>query len=180
VPDVQNMTQRSRVSCAGSHPKFGVVTATLFLLSVVVAASCGCSDRSANADKAPAASEAPQAGPLAHLAGTSWRLLEIQSMDHAIGTTKPDDPSLYTMRLNADGTVTMRLNCNRGNGTWSAKPVADGSSGTFEFGPIAATRALCPPPSLDEDEKLATQMGYVRSYLLNDGRLYRPLSRPIY
>jgi hypothetical protein len=34
-------------------------------------------------------------------------------MDDAIRTERPDDPSLYTMQLNSDGTVAMRLNCNR-------------------------------------------------------------------
>ena len=104
------------------------------------------------------------------LAGTVWRLVEFQSMDDAIGTARPDDASLYTMRLNSDGTVTMRLNCNRARGTWSAEPASDAASGRFEFGPLATTRALCPPPSMDES--IAAQAGFIRSYLLKDGRLY--------
>jgi hypothetical protein len=66
---------------------------------------------------APTAATAPDA-----LAGTSWRLLQFQSMDDAIGTLRPEDSSLYTLRLNSDGTVTMRLNCNRAMGSWSAEP----------------------------------------------------------
>lgn len=107
------------------------------------------------------------------LADTSWRLVEIQSMDDATGTVRPDDPSLYTMELNGDGTVTMRLNCNRATGTWSAVPSADGMSGQFEFGPLAVTRAACPPPSLDE--RITSQAEYFRGYLLRDGRLYLTL-----
>jgi heat shock protein HslJ len=107
------------------------------------------------------------------LAGTDWRLVEFQSMDDAVGTVKPKDPNLYTMRLNADGTVQMRLNCNRANGTWSAEPSEDVSNGRFEFGPLAATRALCPPPSMDE--QMAAQAEYVRGYLLKDGKLYLSL-----
>jgi heat shock protein HslJ len=107
------------------------------------------------------------------LAGTEWRLVEFQSMDDAIGTVRPEDSSVYTMRLNADGTVNMRLNCNRANGTWSAQPAADGSSGRFAFGPLTATRALCPPPSLDE--QIARQAGFIRGYLLKDGRLHLSL-----
>ena len=109
-------------------------------------------------------------GPLTE---TAWRLVEIQSMDDAIGITRPDDPSLYTMRLNGDGTVTMRLNCNRASGTWSAEPTTDGRSGRFEFGPLVTTRALCPPPSLDES--IAAQAEFIRSYLLKNGRLYLSL-----
>jgi heat shock protein HslJ len=107
------------------------------------------------------------------LAGTEWRLVEFQSMDDAVGTVRPEDPSLYTLRLNADGTVNMRLNCNRADGTWSAEPSADPSNGRFELGPLAATRAICPPPSLDE--QIAGQAGFIRGYLLQDGRLYLSL-----
>jgi heat shock protein HslJ len=117
--------------------------------------------------KSQAASAAPA------LADTEWRLVEVQSMDDAQGTAKPSDSSLYTMRLGADGTVAMRLNCNRATGTWKAEPSADPSSGRFEFGPLAGTRALCPPPSLDE--RVTSQAQYVRSYLFKDGRLHLSL-----
>ena len=77
------------------------------------------------------------------------------------------------MDLNVDGNAAMRLNCNRGRAEWSVKPVADGNEGRFLFGPAAMTRALCPPPSLDE--RIARDMGFVRSFLLKDGRLYLSL-----
>jgi len=64
----------------------------------------------------------------------------------------------------------MRLNCNRASGTWSSQPGVDGSSGTFELGPLAMTRAFCPPPSLDT--QIARQAEYLRDYLLRRGRLY--------
>jgi heat shock protein HslJ len=107
------------------------------------------------------------------LSGTSWRLNEFQSMDDSIGTIRPEDPSLYTMRLNSDGTVRLRLNCNRASGTWSTEPSENGTSGHFEFGTLAATHAVCPPPSLDES--IALQAKFIRSYLLKDGRLYLSL-----
>jgi heat shock protein HslJ len=107
------------------------------------------------------------------LAGKEWRLVEIQSMDDTVGTVRPDDPSRYTMRLNGDGTVTMRLSCNSASGNWSAEASTDQSSGGFEFGPLAATRAHCPPPSLDQ--QVSSQAQYVRSYLLKDGRLHLSL-----
>jgi heat shock protein HslJ len=118
-----------------------------------------------------AARDAEAAGP--PLAGTQWRLVEFQSMDEAQGTTRPGEGTLYTMWLHGDGTVAMQLNCNRATGSWSAKPARDGTSGRFEFGPLAATRALCPPPSMDES--IVAQSAYVRSYLLKDGRLYLSL-----
>jgi heat shock protein HslJ len=116
---------------------------------------------------------APVAQPVGPLADTEWRLVEIQSMDDAIGTVKPDDPSRYTMRLDHDGTVALRLDCNRATGTWSSEASANGSSGRFELGPLAATQVLCPPPSLGE--RVAAEAAFVRSYLLKDGRLYLSL-----
>jgi heat shock protein HslJ len=134
------------------------VAAAIGIVAAAVASGCVLADRPA---------------PKSPLAGTQWRLIEFQSMDDAQGTTRPNDPSLYTMRLNADGTVSMRLNCNRATGTWSAEPSSDPNSGGFTFGPLAVTRAQCPPPSMDEG--IARQSPYIRSYLLKDGRLYLSL-----
>jgi heat shock protein HslJ len=117
-------------------------------------------------EEASAAKENP-------LANTEWRLVEFQSMDESIGMVRSHDPSLYTMRLNGDGTVNMRLNCNRASGTWPVEPSSDGTSGHFKFGPLAATRALCPPPSMDE--QVAAHVQYIASYLLKDGNLYLSL-----
>ena len=161
-----------------------VRTATTALFAgIVLVAGCGApADRTAAPADARAAaaasverpSPAVRAVPATPLAGTAWRLIEIQSMDDAVGSTHVSDPSLYTMRLNADGSVALRLNCNSASGTWSAEAAAsDPSSGRFEFGPLAATMALCPPPSLDE--QVTKQAPYFRSYLLNDGRLYLSL-----
>jgi heat shock protein HslJ len=116
---------------------------------------------------------AAESGSANPLAGTSWRLVSFTSMDDATGVTFPEDSSLYTMKLNEDGTVNMRLNCNRANGAWSIDPSADPSNGRFEFGPLATTKALCPPPSMDE--LIARQAQYIRGYLLEDGRLYLSL-----
>ena len=128
------------------------------------------SSANASGDAIREAAESKSSNPLA---GTGWRLVEFQSMADTTGTVRPDDPSLYTMRLNTDGTVTMLLNCNHARGTWSAEPSGNGASGRFEFGPLAATRALCPPPSMDESITAHTK--FVRSYLLNHGRLYLSL-----
>jgi hypothetical protein len=118
-------------------------------------------------------SVAGEAGAASRLSGTTWRLVEFQSMDDATGAVRPDDPSLYTMQLNADGSVNLRLNCNRANGTWLVEPSADPSNGRFEFGPLATTKALCPQPSLDE--MIAMQAPYIRGYLLTGGKLYLSL-----
>ncbi len=107
------------------------------------------------------------------LSDTHWRLVDFQSMDDATGVLKPHDPSLYRMSLYGDGRVEMKLNCNMAKGTWSAKPSSDGTSGSFEFGPLASTRALCPPPTMDQH--FTAQAKYIRGYLLKDGRLHLSL-----
>jgi heat shock protein HslJ len=107
------------------------------------------------------------------LAGTQWRLVEFRSMDDAQGVARPGDGTVYSMWLNGDGTVAMQLNCNRASGTWSARPGSEATSGQFEFGPLAATRALCPPPSMDKT--IVAQSRHIRSYLIEDGRLHLSL-----
>jgi heat shock protein HslJ len=105
----------------------------------------------------------------ATLAGSSWRLVEFRSSDDAIGVIRPDDPAKYTMSLGSDGRASLRLDCNRANGPWSSKATSQ-DSGAFTFGNLAMTRALCPPPSLDQ--QIARDATYVRSYLLRGGNLY--------
>ncbi len=114
-----------------------------------------------------------QVPPGPGLTGTSWQLVAIQSMDDAQGTTRVAEPQHFTLRFGADGRASLRLDCNRGNGSYEMKPAGDGSWGSLSFGPIAATRALCPPPHLDE--RIARDLGYVRSYLLKDGKLFLSL-----
>jgi heat shock protein HslJ len=150
----------------------------LSALFVPVALLAGCASPSPRPEAprtgspAPVAAPAP-APPASPLARTQWRLAEIQSMDDAVGTVRPADPARYTMRLFGDGTVAMRLGCNRASGTWKAEASSDGASGRFEFGPLAATRMLCPPPALDE--KVTAQAPWVRGYVRKDDRLYLSL-----
>ena len=146
-----------------------------WLLPCVLAlAGVSCTNRqpAATPTKPPAASasgpSAPSAAAVA-LAGSNWRLVEFRSSDDKIGVVRPDDPAKYTMSLGSDGRVAMRLDCNRANGPWSSK-ASSTDSGSFTFGNLAMTRALCPPPSLDQ--QIARDTGFVRSYLLRGGNLY--------
>ena len=159
------------------------------IAAVFVFAGCaGPAETPEPAEPMPAESDttAMAADPLdtsPSLAGTEWRLIEFQSMDDTM--EQPQDTVRYTMSLGADGRVAMQFNCNRGSGTWSAEPSAGAEagveSGTFAFGPIAMTRALCPTPSMDE--KIARDAEYIRGYylrsdtlslsLMADGGIYR-------
>ncbi len=113
------------------------------------------------------------ATPPPPLAGSQWRLVQIVSMDDAVGRTRPADPSRYTLQLGADGKASLRLDCNRGSASWTAQTSAEPTSGSFRFGPLATTRALCPPGSLSQ--RLTAQIPYVRSYLIRNGHLHLAL-----
>jgi heat shock protein HslJ len=97
------------------------------------------------------------------LAGTSWRLVNIASMDDSVYV--PDMPSAYTLKFRPDGSAAILADCNRGTGTWASE-----ASGQLQFGPVAATKALCRPGSLSE--RYLTQFEWVRSYVLKDGHLF--------
>ena len=116
-----------------------------------------------NAASPPSTDPAAVTPALPELAGTSWRLVEIQSMDDSVYA--PDDPSSYTLSFGADGTALVRSDCNRGTGSWDSA-----SPGQLTFGPMATTKALCPPGSMDE--RFVAQFPWVRSYVLKDGRLF--------
>ena len=111
----------------------------------------------------PASTGIEQPGVQSALVGRNWQLVEILSMDDRVD--KPEDRSLYTLELKADGTVLVRADCNRGSGSWTSS-----APGKLEFGPIASTRAQCPPGSL-HDRYLA-QFVWIRSYIVKNGHLF--------
>jgi heat shock protein HslJ len=142
----------------------------LFLAVITMA---GCSPDNGNQAPASATSAEPpvasaeepsQTEDAVHeLAGTSWRLVKIMGMDDSVA--EPDDPSLYTLEFGTDGQASLLAGCNRGTGSWTSE-----SGPQLEFGPIAATMAMCSPGSL-ADRYLA-EFQWVRSYVMNDGHLF--------
>ena len=111
-------------------------------------------------------SQAQSAAPGGDLSGTSWQLVSIHGDPQV--SLAPADQAKYTIAFGADGRVTARIDCNRGTGTWK-------SSGTnqVQFGPLALTRAMCPPGSLQG--RLAKDLELVRSYAIENGHLYLSL-----
>ena len=105
-------------------------------------------------------------GERSPLAGTAWQLVKFTGGDDT--TLTPPTPTRYTIAFGDDGRMAVRLDCNRGSGTWKS----DGKA-TLEFGPLALTRAMCPPGSLHD--QIARQWTYVRSYVRKDGRLFLSL-----
>ncbi len=92
----------------------------------------------------------------------TWHLVKIQMMDDTV--LVPDHPSKYTLELGSDGRASVRADCNRGSGSYKL----EGRS--LSFGPMATTRAMCPPGSLSD--RYLAQLGHVVSWLERDGRLH--------
>jgi len=100
------------------------------------------------------------------LAGSNWQLVRFQGGDGTV--LAPDDASKYTLQFGADGNVSVRLDCNRGRSAWK-----EPQAGTLELGPMALTRAACPPGSMHD--QVARQWTHIRSYVIRDGHLFLAL-----
>jgi para-nitrobenzyl esterase len=108
----------------------------------------------------PSQSEAPSLG------GTAWQLVKFQGSDDT--TLTPDDKTKYTIAFAEDGRLSVRIDCNRGRGTWKSS-----GPNQLRFGQLALTRAMCPPGSLHD--QIVKHWELVRSYILKDGHLFLSL-----
>jgi para-nitrobenzyl esterase len=140
--------------------KLRMVRLAAVLGLVVGAGSCATQDRGSHTDAGHAGTPPAAAGGLA---GTSWQLVQFQSMDDT--TLEPDERSKYTINFGEDGKAIIRLNCNRGFATWNSS-----GANQLEFGPLALTKAQCPAGSLHD--RFVKDLPYVRSYILKEGHLY--------
>jgi heat shock protein HslJ len=114
-------------------------------------------------------SASPPAPGAATLAGTRWRLEQLQtSKGDPAGIVRPGLDAVYEMDFTLGGALAMKLDCNRASGSWSARPTAPGR-GTLTMSAGAMTRAMCPPGSLDT--RIARDTEYVRSYVMDGNRL---------
>jgi heat shock protein HslJ len=100
------------------------------------------------------------------LARTSWQLVKFQGSDET--TMTPGDRSKYTIEFGGDGQLIARVDCNRGRGSWKSS-----GPNQMAFGPLALTRAKCPPGSLHD--QIVKQWGNIRSYVIRDGHLFLAL-----
>ena len=97
------------------------------------------------------------------LNGTSWQLVKFQGPDER--TFTPDDKSKYTIKFGANGRVTVRVDCNRGNSTWKVT-----ANGELKFGSWSRTSAKCGPGSLHD--QIVREGAAVRNFSIKDGRLF--------
>jgi uncharacterized lipoprotein YbaY len=97
--------------------------------------------------------------------GVEWQWQGTQMND---GTAiVPQGPDRYTLLLQADGRAAVRADCNRGNGPYTI------TGNQIDLGPLALTRAACPPGSLDT--RFVQQLDDAVIYFLRDGELYLDL-----
>ena len=105
----------------------------------------------------------PPQGSSNDLDGTSWQLVKFQGSD---GTTLvPDDRSKYTITFGANGRTTVRVDCNRGSGSWKYK-----GPNQIQFGAMSMTRAKCSADSLHD--RIVKEEGVIRNYVIKDGHLF--------
>ena len=95
------------------------------------------------------------------LAGTTWSWRETVMSDEK--RLKPDAPERYTLLFQPGGAVAVRADCNRGSGRYEL------TGGTLTFGPMALTRAMCPPGSMDGE--FMKQLGAVSGQLFKGDEL---------
>ena len=112
----------------------------------------------ANAGDVPVV-ETPELLPT--LTDNPWQWL---SLTTPVETTTVDDPSLYTITFNADGTAVIKADCNNA----SASYAADDSAINIDTG--ATTLVACPEGSLDA--LYLNSLVNVSSYFFDAGSLY--------
>jgi para-nitrobenzyl esterase len=106
----------------------------------------------------PRGSEGSEAG---RLVGITWYWRGTLMNDGA--SFRPADPSQYTVQFTSNGRVVVRADCNRGAGTYTLH------GRTLTFSPLAVTRAMCPPGSLDQ--RFVRDLGEAQSYNIRAGIL---------
>ena len=139
--------------------------ALAFAFIAVALAIAACAATDVGAPLMPGSVNAPPP-PLAPpgdalLADTTWSWREtVMSDDKRI---KPDAPERYTLLFQPGGRIAVRADCNRGSGTYAL------NGGALSLGPMAMTRAMCPPGSMDDE--FAKQLGAVSGQLFKGDEL---------
>ena len=135
------------------------------VLCLGLTAACGAS-ATPPAVSQPPGEVPPPADAAALLLGTKWQLVRFQGGDGTVLT--PDDKANYTIDFDAASRLAARIDCNRGSGTWQVA-----GQNQLTFGPMAMTRAACPPGSLHD--QIVRQWGFVRSFLIKSDHLFLSL-----
>ena len=94
------------------------------------------------------------------LARGPWRWIATVTPVERITCTNPDN---YTLEFLPDSTVRAQFDCNRGSGAYHL----DGKS--IRIGPLAATRMMCPPGSMDSE--FGKELDGVRNWFMQGDTL---------
>jgi para-nitrobenzyl esterase len=134
-----------------SNP-IGTTTLLMLTLSIVAGSvTTGVAQRNSSSDD---------------LGDTSWQLVKFQDSDGS--TLVPADRSKYTITFGSNGRATVRVDCNRGGGSWKYK-----GPNQIQFGAMSISRAKCGAGSLHD--RIVRDGAAVRNYVIKDGRLFLSL-----
>ncbi|MEE4193878.1 MAG: META domain-containing protein [Anaerolineae bacterium] len=97
------------------------------------------------------------------LVGTTWQWIRFDDMGE-INNLDVEDPTSYTLLLDADGRYHLKADCNMVSGDYTL----DGSS--LSFAPGLTTLAECGPDSYYD--RYLTHISNVATYVMEDGILY--------
>ena len=151
----------------GAHPPIGVISAGLVILAVTIidtASPHAIALRDAiGGIVAPRDSENSTNQTKSELAGTSWRLLVFRGPDRK--TQAPRESAIYTIEFGAAGTITARVDCNRGRGTWRSE-----GKNHVEFSALSLTRMMCQDASLHD--RIAKDWVSIKSYAVKNDHLF--------
>lgn len=103
------------------------------------------------------------------LSRTTWDLIAIQGPGDQSVPILPSEMERFRLRFEAGRHVLLRLDCNRGVAKRSGD-IDSASAGRIRFSIITVTRAICPPPNLDQ--RVLRDLSFVRFYEIRSGRLY--------
>ena len=111
-------------------------TKRIWIWMIVFALAAGCSRQNGSKDEQSTASTAP----VDTIGRGPWRWIATVTPTARV---RCDNPDIYTLTFLPDSTVRLLIDCNRGSGPYRI----DGHG--IQIGPVATTRMMCPPGSMD-------------------------------
>jgi heat shock protein HslJ len=91
-----------------------------------------------------------------------WQWVSLTTPTEQINVGSPER---YTVQFGADRRLALRADCNRGAGSYSIT-----SDRQIKIGPLALTRAMCPPGSLGD--RFVADLSQANFLFFRDGELY--------
>lgn len=96
------------------------------------------------------------------LEGTSWQLVQIQSMNDTVFT--PPDPGQYTVRFRSENRLVVQSDCNRAGATWQQ------NGKELSFTGFTTSQNMCNPGTLHN--RFVSALLGIRSFVSENGHLF--------